>query len=295
VRRPIAQFYLEKSRMLNIQTQRGCPLKCCYCTYPSIEGSHVRRKDVEAVVEELRVIKRLGARYFFVVDGVFNTSNEYVAKLCEAMIRAKLDLKWCCFIRPADIDGDLAAIMARAGLAHAECGSDTLSDSMLKSYRKNFTYSQILESSLNLLSAGIKICHYEIFGGPGETEATVRETFERSREMPGGIFFSSTGLRVYPGTQLHRTIVGQRLELKAEPMLRPFYYVSPEFTEKSIDNLIGKLANGRSEWIVPPIASRISDDIRKMRQKGILGPLWDYMELMQRFAFARESEGESNA
>jgi radical SAM superfamily enzyme YgiQ (UPF0313 family) len=289
IRAKIAPYYIAQSGMLNVQTQRGCPLKCCYCTYPAIEGRIMRRKEVGAVIEELRLIKRNGARYFFIVDGVFNTSNAYVGDLCEAMIRAELNLKWCCFLRPANIDTAFAKLMARAGLAHAECGSDSLSDAMLKNFGKNFSYADALEASRNLMDAGIKICHYVIFGGPGETEATVRETFARSREIFGSIFFSSTGLRVYPGTPIHRMLIKTRPELSDITMLKPYYYVSPEFTESSLTLLIRGEASGRSEWIVPPAPPSIDKDIAKMRRKGILGPLWDYMELMQRFANAREA------
>ena len=38
----------KKSAMLNIQTQRGCAFRCCYCTYPVIEGHHVRQRTPEA-------------------------------------------------------------------------------------------------------------------------------------------------------------------------------------------------------------------------------------------------------
>jgi radical SAM superfamily enzyme YgiQ (UPF0313 family) len=283
IRARIAPYYITESGMVNIQTQRGCPMKCCYCTYPSIEGRIVRQKPVEAVLEELSIIKRCGARYFFIVDGVFNNSNAYVTELCEAMIRAKLDMQWCCFIRPSGIDAELATLMARAGLAHAECGSDTLSEAMLASYGKHFGFEQVQRSSMALLGAGIKICHYLIFGGPGETPETVAETFDNSRAIPGGIFFASTGLRVYPNTPLHQRLVAENPCWGEVSMLKPRFYLSPAFTEASISELIRIHAEGRSVWIVQPVPPAVERDIAKMRHKGILGPLWDYMELMQRF------------
>ncbi len=32
------RFYLERGGILNLQTKRGCPFRCLYCTYPHIEG-----------------------------------------------------------------------------------------------------------------------------------------------------------------------------------------------------------------------------------------------------------------
>ena len=68
--------------MMNIQTQRGCALHCCYCTYPLLEGRTYRRRPPESVVEELASLERHGARYVFFVDSVFNTSVDHVTAIC---------------------------------------------------------------------------------------------------------------------------------------------------------------------------------------------------------------------
>jgi radical SAM superfamily enzyme YgiQ (UPF0313 family) len=47
------QRYLEEGGMGNIQTKRGCPFSCIYCTYPLLEGRKVRLRKTEVVVEEI--------------------------------------------------------------------------------------------------------------------------------------------------------------------------------------------------------------------------------------------------
>jgi len=44
----LVDFYVKHSSMLNISTQRGCNLPCCFCTYPLIEGRENRRRQPEA-------------------------------------------------------------------------------------------------------------------------------------------------------------------------------------------------------------------------------------------------------
>jgi radical SAM superfamily enzyme YgiQ (UPF0313 family) len=46
--------YLREGGMANIQTKRGCPFNCIYCTYPLLEGKRVRVRDVGEVVGELK-------------------------------------------------------------------------------------------------------------------------------------------------------------------------------------------------------------------------------------------------
>ena len=101
--RRIAEFYMRDGGMANLQTQRGCPLKCCYCTYPLIEGKRYRRRSGASIAEEFITLKNEGARYVFIVDSVFNTSNEHVEEICEALIQKDSPLPWGCFMRPKHV------------------------------------------------------------------------------------------------------------------------------------------------------------------------------------------------
>jgi radical SAM superfamily enzyme YgiQ (UPF0313 family) len=59
----IASPYLRTGGMLNLQTQRGCAHRCCYCTYPLIEGTRHRSRSPELVVADFEQVQTLGARY----------------------------------------------------------------------------------------------------------------------------------------------------------------------------------------------------------------------------------------
>ena len=49
----LLDFYWKQGGMLNIQTKRGCPHQCIYCTYPLIEGATVRTLDPGTVADTL--------------------------------------------------------------------------------------------------------------------------------------------------------------------------------------------------------------------------------------------------
>jgi radical SAM superfamily enzyme YgiQ (UPF0313 family) len=45
--------YYRLGGMLNIQTKRGCPFRCIYCTYPGVEGRKIRLRNPDTVVNEI--------------------------------------------------------------------------------------------------------------------------------------------------------------------------------------------------------------------------------------------------
>ncbi|MCX5753906.1 MAG: cobalamin-dependent protein, partial [Candidatus Krumholzibacteria bacterium] len=75
----------------SIQTKRGCPFGCIYCTYPIVEGAAVRCRPPGEVAEEFReLFDRHGVRNAYVVDNQFNYPPSHAAEVCERLI-AKRD------------------------------------------------------------------------------------------------------------------------------------------------------------------------------------------------------------
>ena len=280
----LVEFYLKKSAMLNIQTQRGCAFHCCYCTYPSIEGKHYHRRAPEAVAEEFELIQRAGAKYAFIVDAVFNSSAEHVAGVCEALLQKKVNLKWGCFLHPADLTPDLMRMMARAGLAHIEFGSDSFCDQVLKAYGKRFTFEDIYESSEMARREKIDYCHFLISGGPCETRKTLQEGFENSQQLQNAAILAVVGMRIYPGTALHERACREGMMWSAAELLLPRYYLSPDLTEEEVFGHIREFSRVSPNWIVGDPSPIYQQMMERLRAKGIVRPLWSYFAMMQRLS-----------
>lgn len=282
--RPTAavDFYLRRSGMLNVQTQRGCAHSCCYCTYPVLEGARVRRRDPEAVAEELVDLERRGARYFLVVDSIFNSSAEHVAAFCETVLRRGLKMRWGCFMRPSRLTPDLVRLAARAGLAHIEFGADSFSDPVLAAYQKGFTFDDILQATELVRNEKIDCCHFLICGGPGETPATLEETFANSRRLKGAVILALVGMRIYPGTALHAQAQREgRLPANAD-LLAPQYYLALGLDEAAVFGQLQRFAQELPQWIVGDPPPRYLEMARRLRERGVVGPLWGYIAMMQR-------------
>lgn len=278
----LTRHYLESSSMLNIQTQRGCAMRCCYCTYPLIEGRHHRRRPAELVAEEFAQLEQLGARYTFIVDSVFNSSLDHVAELCEALLRRKLSLKWSCFLRPQGLTPELVRLMARAGLAHAEFGSDSFCDPVLEAYGKNFSFGDILHASELVRREQIDYCHFLICGGPGETWDTLQQSFENSRRLADAVVMAMVGMRIYPGTPLHERALREQCLAPEADLLPPAYYLSPGLTSERVFERLREFARLAPKWVVGDATPAYTSLVRRLRQRGVAGPLWSYFSLCQR-------------
>ncbi len=279
----LLRAYLAQGSLPGVQTQRGCPLHCCYCTYPLIEGARSRFLGAEAVVEEMRRLAALGTKYVFFVDSVFNTSEAHVHAVCEALIRADLGVQWECFLRPRGLTRELLRLMQRAGLSHIEYGSDSLSDPVLRRYGKSFTFEDIHRSSTLAHELGMRYSHFIIFGGPGETRATVEETLVRAKALPGAYYFGTLGMRIYPDTPLWREVAPEaRGERAADFLVAPRFYIAPEFTLESLHARLRDYQAENPNWIVGDPPPAFTETMEKLRRRGVHGSMWEYAELLQR-------------
>ena len=273
----LSALYLQKGAMQNIQTQRGCGFKCCYCTYPLIEGARVRHRELTDIVGEMKQIKRSGAGYFFIVDSVFNTSNNHVAEICEGVIKNNIKLSWGCFLRPQGLTADLMALMKRAGLKHIEFGSDSFCDSVLEAYGKRFTFNDIRHASEMARKAKVHYAHFLIVGGPSETERTMRKSFMNSRKLRTTVHFPFVGMRIYPGTKLDDFARKEGYISQHANLFKPRFYVTPHITRGRIFAMLRQFHARTHNWIVGDLPPSLVTIVQGLRAKGIVGPLWEFL------------------
>jgi len=278
----LVDFYLQSGGLLNVQTQRGCGFRCCYCTYPVIEGRQHRGRPPELVAEEFERLCSLGAQYAFVVDSVFNSSARHVREICEALLRRNLKLKWGCFLRPQGLDAALMKLMARAGLSHIEFGSDSFCDDVLQAYGKGFGFDEIQHSTQLAAKENIEACHFLICGGPGETMDTLEASYRNAQKLPASVVMAVVGMRIYPGTPLYDRAVQEGIISKEEGLLQPKYYLAPGLDEAALFGALQRFAAESPGWIVGDPSPVYLRFVERLRQRGVVGPLWSYLALMRR-------------
>jgi radical SAM superfamily enzyme YgiQ (UPF0313 family) len=270
----VARYHSEGG-MANVQTKRGCPFSCSYCTYPHLEGRVMRLRPVEDVLTEINsLVDDYGVSYLYFVDDIFNYPPDFASNLCRAMTAARLPVNWSAFINPDFITPGLIEDMLAAGCDAVEFGSDSGSPLMLKNLRKSFTVEDLRMASRLCKDMGMDFAHYMLFGGPGETRETILESFALMDELEPTAVITMTGIRIYPNTALHRTAIEEGLIQESTSLLEPVFYISPQIQDFFAD-LVTSETMKRRNWIAPGLevnaSSAMLDAIRMFKVKG---PLW---------------------
>jgi radical SAM superfamily enzyme YgiQ (UPF0313 family) len=267
--------YLTEGGAANVQTKRGCPFGCVYCTYPVLEGSRVRTRPAAEVVRELRtLVDAHGVDYVEFCDDIFNFPRAAARELCEAMIAEDLRLSWSAFVNPGPLDERLLDLMVRAGCDAVELGTDSGSPAMLRSLGKSFTVEEVRRASLLCRAAGVATAHYLLFGGPGENDETIAESVALMDELAPEAVIVMVGIRIYAGTGLHETALKEGVVAPGQRLLEPvFYPADPDL--KRIAARVADEAVSRRTWIVPGLDVNTSTGVLEMlRRRQQRGPLW---------------------
>ncbi|MBM4347678.1 MAG: radical SAM protein, partial [Deltaproteobacteria bacterium] len=219
--------YLEEGGMLNIQTKRGCPFSCIYCTYPLLEGKKVRLREVDEVIEEIRtLIQEQKTDHIYFVDDIFNYPVSFAEKLCRRMTEERLQVGWSAFVNPGFLSEDLLKWMKEAGCTGVEFGTDSGSPAMLKNYGKSFTVEEVIRASQLCSKLNVNHCHYLLFGGPGEDERTIEESFQLMDQIDPTAVIAMLGIRIYPGTGLEQYALSEGVIEKNSNLVYPYFYIS---------------------------------------------------------------------
>jgi radical SAM superfamily enzyme YgiQ (UPF0313 family) len=269
--------YLEKGGMGNIQTKKGCPFGCIYCTYPLIEGKRVRLRSPARVADEIEGLLEQGVDTLFVVDNTFNHPVDHAEAVCGEIRQRGLPVRWSCYAEPGHVEPGLIETMIEAGCTGVEFGSDAAEEGMLRNLGKGFTVEDLASASNACRSAGISFCHSLLLGGPGETMDTLRRTVETVAGMDPTAVICMAGIRILPGTGLARRGAEEGLVGPDESFLRPVFYLSPAVRDGLLP-FLEAFSKKHPTWIFPGLQINMRRSLmEKLRRFGVKGPLWEYM------------------
>jgi len=270
-------FYLKRGGMLNLQTKRGCPFHCIYCTYPHIEGTRFRFADPREVALTARRLQDAGAGYLYVTDSTFNGSYDHSLDVAAAFQRTGVSIPWGGFFTPTVPPRDYYRRLADAGLMHVEFGTEALADAMLAAYGKPFRTGDVSLSHELAAQAGLHVAHYLMLGGPGENGETLAETLSNADRLEKTVFFIFCGVRIYPHTALYDMALEEKQITAGTNLIDPVFYWSPGLNRAEVLALMQARAARYPNWIVGAGPPGMYRTVARLHARGQVGPLWEFL------------------
>jgi radical SAM superfamily enzyme YgiQ (UPF0313 family) len=280
--------YRRRGASVPIQTKRGCVFKCVYCTYLNVEGWGYRLRDPEHVVDEMEELHRVArVRHFEFVDSTFNAPPRHAAEVCEALARRGLRVQLdTTNFTPAAVPGYLLPAMRAAGFRWLGITAESASDPVLESLQKGFDVARVRAVAEDVERAGMGVLWIFLVGGPGETRETLEDTlrFAAWRLGRGDAVYLTVGLRIYPGTTLHRIALGEGVIAASDPLLLPRFYFSRELDLEATILRLRRFAAEHPRFMFSadsrspllPMLTRVASLLHLPR------PHWRYMGTFQR-------------
>ena len=251
----IVSFYHEQTHMIPVQTKRGCTFNCVYCSYPALEGRRIRLRPPEEVLDDIVFLReKCGVELIYLVDSVFNDIGENYLELLELMAKRRINVPWAAFISPCKLEPETVDLMVRTGFCWADVGGDGASDTALKGLGKSFSFRDIYGVCELLRQNGVSVSNSFMFGGPGETEASVHEGIKNIRSLDWVTSTVFMGIRVIPGTPLAQTAAKLNLIESGHNMLDAVYYIEPGLNRVWLENTLTEGFRGVKHCIFPPHA-----------------------------------------
>ncbi|TET82397.1 MAG: radical SAM protein, partial [Desulfobacteraceae bacterium] len=185
-----------------VSSTRGCPGNCTFCGSPRFWGHKVRFHSPDYFIEQLELLSRKGISFFYFSDDTFTIKKNRVIEICKKILERNLRITWVAISRVNIVDEEILYWMRRAGCIQISYGVESGSETIRNLLCKNIKTNQIKKAFALTIRYGILARAYFIYGSPGESWATIKETMDLIHEIkPLSIIFYI--LDIFPGTALY--------------------------------------------------------------------------------------------
>jgi len=279
-------------RIIPMESGRGCPYGCEFCTVTGFFGDSIRFRTNESVVNELLLLKGLarkegGQVAVFFIDDNFAINVRRTKSLLRAIVAANAQVPWIAQISANLLrDAELIDLIAAAGGKWIFIGMESIDPANLADVKKGFNkpgeYAAVLD---RLAQRNVYAITSFIFGMDNDTPGVAERTLKEISSWPPGlpIFGLLTPL---PATPLYKRLEAAGRLTRAKHWLEfiPFAMAhtplkmsineahselrmgwvnsySPEAIEKAVDSLNHK-----------PLDNRINLFIARLCFRGIYFP-----------------------
>lgn len=194
--------------MLPVQAGRGCSFTCSFCSIACLYSGKYLFRPVDDVIRDIKTVKQLGFKRFYLIDDNIVSNPKYLSELCEKI--APLKMKWAsqCVIHLAK-NKELLEVVRKSGCDLMSFGVESIQQDAIDSLEKKWLKANEHEENMRILAkSGITVSTEMIVGTDYDTEESIRETYRfiNRNKIPIPRFYILTPI---PGTALYDELHAQ--------------------------------------------------------------------------------------
>ncbi|HWC77768.1 MAG TPA: radical SAM protein [Blastocatellia bacterium] len=188
-----------------VNTSRGCPFECEYCSVIDNFGRQFRFIDDDTAVELIKYTIGVKRRPIFFGDDIFNANRGRVKRILSRILDEGIKMPYWfaqCRVESA-CDPEMLKLMARAGCSYVFIGLESINDETLKLYHKHATLEKNRIAIEEFHKVGIRVHGMFVLGSDADTTETITDTFKFAKQMnlDSAQFFALTAVPGPPMTK----------------------------------------------------------------------------------------------
>jgi radical SAM superfamily enzyme YgiQ (UPF0313 family) len=204
------EVLLRRKVQANIETQRGCNLRCSYCIYHK-DMDRISYSGVDRILDEVAYVAGKGVKDVRFVDANFSSSLDHAKAVMRGLIERRFETKLMFELIPGFLDEELAALFAEFNALHEwndvtlGVGVQTINLDVLRRMRRAIRVEKFEQTFDLLQKYGIYAKIDLIVGLPGEDIASIERTLEYMLDKLRGSrrhLLCCHVMRGLPGTEL---------------------------------------------------------------------------------------------
>lgn len=220
--------------ILPIITSRGCPHDCSYCCTKLLFSRKVRFRSPKNVVDEIeQLIEKYRAKEIHIIDDNYTCNKNRVFEIRDELKKRRIRLKFAfpnC-LRADQVDKEILKCLKDMGVYQVGFAVESGNQAVLNNAKRGLTLEQIEKAYSLAKEIGLETLGNFIFGLPGETEETIKDTIKFTKELNPDIAKFHI-LKPFPGTEVF-------YQLRREGLMTEFDYSKYGINTRPVHRLPG--------------------------------------------------------
>ena len=162
--------------MVNVNTMRGCPYSCKWCSR-AVYGASYRRRSPKLVVDEIEWLKE---NYHFdmiwFVDDVFTINHRWLREFVQEVNERNMIVPYEIITRSDRVNTDVLQLLKDSGCARVWIGAESGSQKIIDAMDRRVQVEQVREIIKQVKAFGMEAGTFIMLGYPGENETDIKET-----------------------------------------------------------------------------------------------------------------------